>query len=133
MARPRGPLTRCGGTMTEAQYHSHIKNILRRASFKWPPYSQCLKNAWVRRGFYRCACCDVVVPVTVKDEEKRKRIKNIIVDHIEPVVPLTGWESWDDTVENMYCELDNLQALCRTCHNKKSLEETAQRTEHRSK
>jgi hypothetical protein len=82
---------------------------------------------------YRCAVCDEVVPVTIKDEVKRKRKKNIIVDHIDPVVPVTGWVSWDHCVERMYCELDNLQAICKACHDVKSAEEAAERKYHRSK
>jgi 5-methylcytosine-specific restriction endonuclease McrA len=64
------------------------------------------------------------VPPTIYNEEKRKRQSNIYVDHIKPVVdPEVGWTTWDDVIENMFCELDNLQLLCGPCHKIKSQEE----------
>lgn len=84
----------------------------------------CKKKAHVARGEYRCECCNEVVPPTYYDEEKRKRVKNIFVDHIKPVVdPTTGWTTWNDVVEGLFCEIDNLQLLCGACHKIKSQEE----------
>lgn len=84
----------------------------------------CKKRAHVSRGIYRCECCGEDVPATVIDEVKRKRVTNIFVDHIKPVIdPEVGWVSWDSTIENMFCELDNLQLLCGSCHKIKSQEE----------
>jgi len=84
----------------------------------------CKKRAHVSRGVYRCECCNQEVMPTVFDEDKRKRITNIYVDHIKPVIdPDVGWVSWDSTIENMFCELDNLQLLCGACHKIKSQEE----------
>src|SRR3546814_4407600 len=61
---------------------------------------------------------------TVFDEEKRKRVNNIYVDHIKAIIdPAIGWVSWDSTIENMFCEIDNLQLLCGSCHKIKSQEE----------
>lgn len=46
------------------------------------------------------------------------------VDHIKPVVdPNTGFTSWDDFIERLYCEKENLQVLCTTCHDRKTLKE----------
>ena len=63
----------------------------------------------------------------------RKRAKNVFVDHIDPIVPVTGWVSWDSCIERMYCEGDNLQLLCKACHDVKTKEETAERAMHRRK
>src|SRR3546814_14525589 len=53
-------------------------------------------------------CCHQEVPPTVFDEEKRKRVNNIYVDHIKAIIdPAIGWVSWDSTIENMFCEIDN--------------------------
>lgn len=58
------------------------------------------------------------------DPIKKKRVRNIYVDHIRPIIdPEVGWESWDSTIENMFCEADNLQLLCSKCHKIKSQEE----------
>lgn len=129
MARPSGDKTRCGGRWTEAKWKSFIKNQLRSATRKWAPISDCLSAARVKRGFYECADCKEHVPNTIK--EGGKRVKNIFVDHIEPIVPVTGWISWDSCIERMFCELDNLQLLCKACHDRKSKEEAGERKAHR--
>lgn len=122
--RPRGENTRCGGKWTEAEFRSFVKNQLRLATRKWAPIQQCKKRANVSRGLYRCDSCHKEVAPTVYDEEKRKRVHNIYVDHIKPIIdPEVGWVSWDSTIENMFCEPDNLQLLCRDCHKIKSQEE----------
>lgn len=120
--RPSGPKSRCSGTWTEARFKSFIVGNLRRATVKWKPISDCLKEARTRRGFYRCACCKEEVPASIKDG--RKRVKNIHVDHIEPAVdPAKGFTTWDDFINRLFCESDNLQALCKACHDVKSQEE----------
>lgn len=124
MTRPKGELTRCSGAWTEAQYRSFIKNQLRSATRKWAPIQQCKKNARVGYGEYKCECCGRTVPPTIFDKEKGKRVNNIFVDHIHPIIdPNIGWVSWDETIEKMFCELDNLQLLCNDCHKIKSQEE----------
>lgn len=46
---------------------------------------------------------------------------NIFVDHIVPIVdPDIGFTTWDDVIERMFCNSDNLQLLCRECHKTKS-------------
>lgn len=124
MARPKGDLVRCNGRWTQAQFNSFIKNNLRSASRKWAPIQDCKKEAHVGRGEYLCAGCKQVVPPTIYDEDKRKRVKNIHVDHIKPIIdPAVGFVSWDETIERMFCDSDNLQLLCNDCHKAKSQEE----------
>lgn len=122
--RKGGPKTRCSGKWTEAKYRSFIKSNLRRASMKWAPISETLSEARTRRGFYQCAGCKQEVPASTK--EGRTRVKNVHVDHINPIIdPEKGWESWDKTIEGMFCEKTNLQVLCSECHKVKSDEEKA--------
>lgn len=62
-----------------------------------------------------CSMCDELTP-TYK----------IQVDHIEPIVPLDSSladMSWDTVIDRVWCEENNLQAVCETCHNFKSKEE----------
>lgn len=125
MARPSGPKTRCSGKWTEAKFRSFIKNNLRRTTMKWSPIGECLKEARTRRGFYKCAGCEEEVPASIK--QGSKRVKNIHVDHIEPIVPVSGWVSWDSCIDRMFCELDNLQALCYECHQIKCNQEREER------
>lgn len=122
--RPKGELTRCSGTWTEAQFRNFVKNQLRSATRKWAPIQHCKRQAKVGYGEYKCEHCGEVVPPTIFDTDKGKRVNNIFVDHIIPIIdPEVGWVSWDETVERMFCELDNLQLLCGSCHKIKSQEE----------
>jgi hypothetical protein len=127
VARPSGPKIRCSGEWTEAKFQSFIKNNLRQATRKWKPIQDAKKAAWLHRGWYLCAECKEEVPTTTVNKEKRKRENNVIVDHIDPIVPTTGWVSWDHCIDRMFCELDNLQVLCRACHKVKCAEESAER------
>lgn len=122
MARPSGPKTRCGGQWTEAKFNSFIKSALRQATRRWAPIQQAKKDANVRRGFYECAHCEEHVPLTIRDGRERK--KNVFVDHIEPIInPATGFTTWDECIDRMFCEADNLQVLCKSCHDTKSQQE----------
>jgi 5-methylcytosine-specific restriction endonuclease McrA len=57
--------------------------------------------------------------------------KLVVVDHIESVVPLTGFVSWDDVIKRMYCSSEGLQVLCKECHKIKTKEENSQRKLHK--
>lgn len=130
--RPSGEKTRCNGTWTEAKFNSFIKGNLRSATIKWGPIQVCKKQAHVRRGVYFCAGCQSEVPASIIVDRERKN--NIFVDHINPIVdPAVGFTTWDDLINRMFCELDNLQVLCRKCHDEKGLEERAIAKERRAK
>lgn len=120
----RGELVKNNGTWTQAKFNSFIKNNLRSATRKWAPIYTCVKKANVARGLYKCAGCLEEVPPTKICEETNKRVKNIFVDHIVPIVdPAVGFVSWDSVIERMFCDSDNLQVLCLPCHKAKSQEE----------
>lgn len=124
MARPSGQLCKCDGTWTKAKFNSFIKNNLRSATRKWAPIQKCRKRAHVGHGEYKCEGCGQVVPPTVFDEDKRKRVSNIFVDHIVAIIdPQVGFTTWDETIERMFCDSSNLQLLCGKCHRAKSNEE----------
>lgn len=107
--------------MTEAQYKAHIVSMLRNGSKYWKPSLEALKRARIRRGVYLCKMCG-----NTKDN------KSMVVDHINPVVPVTGWESFDSFVHNLFCEVDNLQAICKDCHKIKTKNEQDQRKAFKS-
>lgn len=127
-----GEKTRCSGMWTEARYRSFVKGALRQATMKWAPINIVKKRANVRRGFYLCDECKQEVPATTK--EGRKRVKNVHVDHIEPVIdPAKGWEGWDVLIERLFCEEDNLRVLCTACHKVVTDEEKKIAKERRQK
>ena len=114
---------RCGGKWTEAMFVAFVKSQLRAATRKWKPISDCLKKARVSKGVYHCALCEQDVPVTIKVEGKR--IKNVAVDHYPPVVDvIDGFTTWDDFINNLFTEENNLRLLCRECHNKVSFKDS---------
>jgi len=119
-----GPKTRNGGTWTEAKYRSFIRGNLRRVTMRWGPIANCLKAARVARGLYLCNECGRQVEATVKVNGRRQ--KNVHVDHIVPIVdPAVGFVSWDELINRMFTEADNLQCLCGDCHKIKTDEEKA--------
>lgn len=124
MGRPSGELVKCDGAWTQAKFNSFIKNNLRSASRKWAPIQRCRKRANISRGLYKCELCGNEVPPTVMDQEKRKRVKNIFVDHIVPIIdPAVGFTTWDECIDRMFCDSSNLQLVCKDCHSEKSKEE----------
>ena len=132
MARPSGPKNRAGGRWTEARFRSFVTSALRGSSRKWAPISDVLTEARVRRGTYLCANCKEEGPATIKIEGKR--VKNAVVDHINPIVdPEVGFTTWDDFINRLFCEEENLQVLCHSCHKEKSNKERAVAAARRKK
>ncbi len=111
--------------MTEAAFISFVKSALRSKSRFWRPISETLKKAKVARGLYRCNVCQQEVPVSHVVNGKRRKF--VQVDHIKPVVSETGFVDWNQFIENLFCEEDNLQVICSTCHDIKSQQERAKR------
>lgn len=120
---------RNNGQWTEARYESFIKSALRRASVRWPPRYQTLKEAFVEKKVnketgrqamhYECAKCKEHFPA-----------KQVEVNHKEPIVPVTGFDSWDGVISRMFCEKDKLEVLCKPCHKLITKEENDARREH---
>ena len=127
-----GPKTRNGGSWTEARFRSFIRSQLRAATMRWGPISASLAASRVERGTYLCAGCQQEVPATIK--VNGRRVKNVHVDHILPIVdPDVGFVSYDELVERMFCEKDNLQVLCTECHDIKTNDEKARAKARRAR
>ena len=119
-----------GGEWTQARFNSFVKGGLRGISKRWPPKYQCLnaakqgKRINVNTGrlaeHYLCAVCNQSFPA-----------KDVQVDHKEPVVPVSGFTSWDEVIDRMFCEADNLQVLCTSCHKVKTSEERLLAKQHK--
>lgn len=108
---------------TPARFNSFIKSALRAASRRWGPKYRCIANAYVdtringksgrQAKHYRCANCDGAFPA-----------KDVQVDHITPIIdPAVGFTTWDDVIDKMFCEQENLQCLCSECHKVKTAQE----------
>jgi 5-methylcytosine-specific restriction endonuclease McrA len=127
IAKPRkgaAPKTRNAGTMTDAAFWSFIRSSLRQKSRWWKPIAQAkakakrsYKGPLKRQKFeYQCAECSNWFPD-----------KEINVDHIIPAGTLRCANDLPGFVERLFCEVDNLQVLCETCHNKKTQDEKSKK------
>ncbi len=108
---------------TQGRIQGFIVSVLRAGARRWPPKYLTLADAYVgkkvniktgREGkHYLCAACKQEYPA-----------KEVQVDHINPVVdPKTGFTTWDEYINRLYCGKENLQVLCLECHKRKSKEE----------
>ena len=109
--------TRNAGTMTESAFWSFIRSGLRQKSRFWKPITQCKMTA--RRAYhgplkrqkfeYQCNVCNTWFPE-----------KKINIDHIIPAGSLRCANDLPGFVERLFCEVDNLQCICESCHNVKT-------------
>ena len=120
----RGEKTHCGNTWSSARYFSFIRSLLRRGFMKYPvkfqvkneasrPYKGSDKR---RKKEYQCAVCSG----WFADKE-------VAVDHIVPCGSLKTYEDLPKFVATLFCEKENLQIICNTCHQIKTNEERANR------
>jgi hypothetical protein len=84
---------------------------LRRMTYRFPPRYNKMNSARVERGKYKCEICSNIVGR-----------KDITLDHIETVVPLTGFpmlpsgkEDWSTYIERMFVDESGWQVICRVC------------------
>lgn len=118
--KPRVAKTRNAGTMSESAFWSFIRSALRQKSRWWKPITQCKLNAkrpykgpLKRQKFeYQCNSCKNWFPE-----------KSINVDHIQPAGSLNCAADLPGFVERLFCEIDNLQILCSSCHDIKTKKE----------
>ena len=113
----RVPKTRNAGTMTESAFWSFIRSALRQKSRWWKPITECKMKA--RRAYkgpnkrqkfeYLCNSCKTWFPD-----------KQINVDHIVGAGSLNCGQDLPGFVDRLFCEQDNLQVLCTTCHDHKT-------------
>jgi len=115
--RVKAVKTRNAGTMTESAFWSFIRSGLRQKSRWWKPITQCkLKAKRIYKGpnkrqkfEYQCNTC-----------KQWFAEKNINVDHIIGAGSLNCGADLDGFVNRLFCEEDNLQVLCTTCHDQKT-------------
>ena len=94
---------------------------LRRLSYKIPARSIALTRARVKRGIYRCEMC-----------KKLGKKSEIVLDHILPVVPITGWDSFDGFIDRLFCNPEDLQVIHKSpCHAQKTKLENQTRRKHK--
>jgi 5-methylcytosine-specific restriction endonuclease McrA len=118
----------CNGLWTVAKKNAFIKGLLRAGHLRWAPKFNCINACYIGDGpnpatgrkckLHKCPECKGVF---AKGDMKS--------DHINPVIPVTGFTTWDDCVERMFIEQDGYSACCVTCHAKKTKQENEERKE----
>ncbi len=108
--------TRNGGQWSEARYFGFIRSALRAAFQRWGPRNACKLNAKVGYNQYECAECKGIFGN-----------KEVQVDHITPCGTLKTFEDLPAFVENMFCEAEGFQLMCKPCHQIKTNEERKNR------
>ena len=83
---------------------------LRRMSYRWPPKNEAERAARVDRGLYKCATC-----------EASFKAGEYAIDHITPLISVKeGYTSWDEVINNLFCDKEGFQILCHECHSLKT-------------
>lgn len=93
-----------------------------RKTWRWSPVrKQAKKDARLPNGKLKCEKCKKGFPETETQ-----------VDHISPVVPISGKKSWDQYFERLLnVSIEGVQVLCKSCHKEKSKSENALRKAHK--
>lgn len=116
----RGVKNKAGNTWTTARYFIFIRSALRRAWTRYPVRYQAMDAAKTpykgkdkrTKWLYECASCHSLFKST-----------EVQVDHINPAGTLTKYSDLPGFVKRLFCEADNLQVLCKSCHDVKTKEE----------
>lgn len=108
-----------GGKWSSGRFRGFITSALRSAMRRWPPKWEALKAAFVgskinkksgrKAKHFECATC-----------HKHFVQTGVQVDHKDPV---GSCKTWDEFIERLFCEKDNLQVMCKTCHKVKTKKE----------
>jgi hypothetical protein len=100
----------------------HILNLLRRGTVTWPGRAECLNRGRRKRiigkkkdgedkTLWERQCDECKEWHLLKDND-------LEVDHIVEVGPFSG--DFNDHIRRLYCHVNNLQALCFSCHSRKT-------------
>lgn len=121
-------------TEPKSLYH-WLNQKLRRISLYWPAKSIAREMAkvLVQEGFLKNGKIKYKTKY-ICTECHRQGLENIVhdkeetqMDHINPVVELAGFTTWDNYMESLFCEPEAYQCLCKPHHVEKSSKENEQR------
>lgn len=116
---------RAGGIWSESRYFAFIRGALRKAASRYPVKLSIKKKARRKKPEgvegrhvyeFQCKHCTGWFPD-----------KDVEVDHIIPAGTLKTYNDLPRFVELLFCEEDNLQLLCKTCHRAKTKREREER------
>lgn len=130
--------------MAKIKNKTHLKNriiqLLRKLTWSWQPIADAENEAKVDAALFECNICGKYV-YKGKSKKNLKKLQEkyydkvvemgvLYKDHINPVIPVgkqTKDLTFDEIIGNMFCEKDNIQCLCKSCHDEKTAQEKAKR------
>ena len=96
----------------DGKTRTRIRSALRKI-WSWSSDRKKVSDAArIRKGWYVCAECG-------------EEVKKIDIDHIDPVGPTPGSRvapegyTWDEFMSRLFCDIENLRAVCKPCHKAK--------------
>lgn len=125
----------------------HLKNKIvvkmRQLSREWQPIIDAENSAKRDKSTFECAGCGVYIYTGDSKksfESLKEKYDNVIQgtlykDHIDPVIPIDRTQqsmTLDELSDRIFCEIDNIQILCKDCHDIKSKLENLDRKEKKS-
>ena len=112
---------------TPAKFKAWIIALLRHGTMRFPPRNEVLQAARTERKTNK-ATGKLAWHSKCNKCKKEFPSSKIVADHIEPVVDVkTGFIDWNTYIDRMFCSKEGWQAICSTCHDKKSAKERKQR------
>lgn len=128
--------------MQNKQFRARIIKALRRLTWSWKPYTNVKQGAKRDSATYECNECGKYC-YTGRSETTYNRIVkenpdievekgSIYIDHTVPVIdPDKGFETFDIFIDRLFCGEDNLNPMCKVCHDKKTDEENKKRRKNK--
>lgn len=122
----------------EKKLKNQLINILRQASYRHKDRAEAKRKARVAAATYECKHCGIWVydgkkDITTLEFDKETIAGKICIDHISPIVPITGWDDFQGFIERLFCKEDMMQILCKSCHKIKTDEENQERKKYKEK
>lgn len=93
-----------------------VREVLMRVRREVPKYNKDGSRSKKNSVQYLCASCNEWAGSTL-----------MAVDHIDPVIPTTGFTDWNTFIDRLFCGEENLAPRCKTCHEKKTNSERTER------
>ena len=120
-----------GGAWTEGRFNSFITSTLRAGARRWQPKYDTLNAAKTEKKInpksgrpcklHLCPVCKALFPQS-----------QMQADHLIPVIPTSGFDSWDGVIKRLYCELDGYEPLCKECHKTRTKKQNEERKAKKS-
>jgi len=120
--------------MQDKRFRNKIIKALRKLTWSWKPYTNVKQKAKRDAATYECNVCGKYC-YTGKSDKTFDRIVEenpdtvvekgaIYIDHTIPVIdPKIGFENFDTFIKRLFCEEENLNPMCKKCHDQKTDEE----------